>query len=77
MATSDDLVSLNIVHEGALAEARPWIDFQRGIATMKPGADEAARQLGVVPDSHNTSWTHETPYHGLYRHWLRSLSAEA
>ncbi|OFZ97144.1 MAG: hypothetical protein A3H35_03750 [Betaproteobacteria bacterium RIFCSPLOWO2_02_FULL_62_17] len=75
MATSDDLVSLNIVHEGALADARPWIDFQRGIATLVPGADEAARELGVNPASSNSSWTHETPYHGLYRHWLRRLTA--
>jgi benzoate/toluate 1,2-dioxygenase subunit alpha len=73
MATSDDLVSLNIVHEGAKADARPWIDFQRGIGTMVPGPDEAARQLGVTPATSNTSWTHETPYHGLYRHWLNQM----
>jgi len=75
MATSDDLVSLNIVHEGALADARPWIDFQRGIGTAVQGPDDAARQLGVEPASSNTSWTHETPYHGLYRHWLQRLTA--
>ncbi len=75
MATSDDLVSLNIVHEGALTSGREWIDFQRGFSSLHAGADETARELGAEPVSSNSSWTHETPYHGLYRHWLRCVSA--
>ena len=74
MATSDDLVSLNIVHEGAMATQRQWIDFQRGIGTVRNGADEEAMELGIQPLTSNTSWTHETPYHGLYRYWLRALT---
>jgi benzoate/toluate 1,2-dioxygenase alpha subunit len=74
MATSDDLVSLNIVHQGAHADARPWIDFQRGIATLVEGPDEEAKRLGVEPVSSNDSFTHETPYHGLYRYWSRRVA---
>ena len=59
------------------SDLRPWIDFQRGIGTLHPGPDAAARELGVHPLSSNTSWTHETPYHGLYRHWLQRMSASS
>lgn len=75
MATSDDLISLNVAHEGSRATARRWNDFLRGMGDMRKGADDAARELGVEPAMSSPSWDHETQFHGLYRYWASRLAS--
>lgn len=73
MATSDDVVSLDSVQTGSSALGRPWTDYARGMATMVQGPDEHAKELGFIPVTSNSSFDHETPYHGMYRHWKRVM----
>jgi benzoate/toluate 1,2-dioxygenase alpha subunit len=75
MATSDDLVSLNVAQEGCAGRAARWTDFARGAATVTAGPDEDARALGINPLSSNASWELETMYYGLYRYWRDALNA--
>ncbi|MPY72197.1 MAG: hypothetical protein GEU92_19230 [Alphaproteobacteria bacterium] len=75
MATSDDLVSLNVAQEGCAGRAARWTDFARGAATVTAGPDEDARALGIHPLSSNASWELETMYYGLYRYWRDALNA--
>lgn len=75
MATSDDLVSMDVAHGGARARGARWNTFLRGLETMQAGPDSRAEELGFNPVSSNSSWDHETPYIGLYRHWRDRLTA--
>ncbi len=69
MATSDDVVSLDVAHAGCHGRAARWTEFTRGMTTMVDGPDEEAKKLGIHPAASNSSWDFETPYCGLYRHW--------
>jgi benzoate/toluate 1,2-dioxygenase alpha subunit len=75
MATSDDVISLDVAHAGSRGRAARWTRFERGIATVIDGPDEDATALGIRPDTSNTSWDFETMYHGLYRYWRDRLKA--
>ena len=73
MATSDDVISLDVAHAGSRARAARWTTFARGIPTLIDGPDADAKALGIRPLTSNTSWDFETMYHGLYRHWRDAL----
>lgn len=74
MATSDDVVSLDSVQSGSNGTARRWNEYVRGLKTSRRGADAEARLLGIKPITSNCSFDHETPYHGMYRAWLRLMT---
>lgn len=74
MATSDDVISLDVAHAGCYGREARWTDFARGLTTMIDGADEDAKALGINPLTSNSSWDFETPYYGLYRHWRDLLN---
>ena len=77
MATSDDVISLDLAHAGCFGRRVQWTEFGRGMSTIIQGPDEDAKKLGIHPVSSNTSWDLETPYHGLYRHWRDLLTGAA
>jgi benzoate/toluate 1,2-dioxygenase subunit alpha len=74
MATSDDVISLDVAHEGSRGRAARWTEFGRGMATVVHGPDEDAKALGIHPLTSNSSWDFETMYHGLYRFWRDRLN---
>jgi benzoate/toluate 1,2-dioxygenase alpha subunit len=74
MATSDDVVSLDVAHAGCYGRHARWTEFGRGLTTMVDGPDEEARRLGIAPLTSNVGWDLETPYHGLYRYWRDMLT---
>lgn len=76
MATSDDISALEGTNEGARARYVRWNDMHRGIATVRAGADEDAKNLGFEPASSADNWDHEALFHGFYRHW-RDLMTNA
>lgn len=69
MATSDDVMALEATHEGSRGRLAQWGEFHRGIGTMIPGPDEAAKEGGFNPETSNSSWDHETLYYSFYRQW--------
>jgi benzoate/toluate 1,2-dioxygenase alpha subunit len=73
MATSDDVVSLDLAHAGSRGRAARWNEFTRGLDTLIEGPDALALELGISPQSSNRSWDHETPYIGFYRYWRDQL----
>lgn len=77
MATSDDVISLDVAQAGCNARTARWTDFARGIPTLIDGPDDDAKALGIDPLTSNTSWDFETMYHGLYRYWRDSLKRGA
>ena len=77
MATSDDVISLDVTQAGCRGRAARWTNFKRGIATLIEGPDAEASALGIEPVTSNSSWDLETSYHGLYRTWRDRLNAAA
>ena len=76
MATPDDLAALVSAQAGSEGLASRWNDFSRGIATAIEGPDETAATLGLRPaTSNDASWTQETVFHGVWREWLRRMTA--
>ncbi|MGE3931704.1 MAG: Rieske 2Fe-2S domain-containing protein [Rhodospirillaceae bacterium] len=73
MSTSDDIVSLDTAHAGYFARHARWSDMTRGLAGLRPGPDDAARELGIDPPYHGASWDHEGIYVGFYRYWRDAL----
>ena len=71
------MVSLNTVQQGCHGGAAGWNEYTRGIATMRDGADDDARALGMNPVTSNSSWDHENTYIGFYRHWRELLAVAA
>ena len=74
MATSDDVISLDMVHAGCGGRAARWTSFGRGTTTVVEGPDHEASALGINPLTSNSGWDLETPYHGLYRYWRDRLN---
>lgn len=72
MATSDDVISLDVAQAGGQGREAGWNEFTRGITEIKDGPDEEARELGFEPATSGASWDHEGTYVGLYRH-IRTL----
>lgn len=77
MATSDDVISLDVAHAGCEGRASQWTEFIRGMETIIHGPDADARALGIEPVSSNPGWDLETPYWGLYRTWRDRLNKAA
>ncbi|GAA0517682.1 benzoate 1,2-dioxygenase large subunit [Pigmentiphaga daeguensis] len=77
MATSDDVVSLDAAQEGANGLAQEWHDYVRGLASSMNGPDDEALALGIEPIASETSWDHDTPFYGFYRHWLSAIGGAA
>ena len=77
MATSDDVISLDVAQAGSYGRAARWNEFARGLSTIQPGADEEARALGVNPVHSNSSWDFESAYIGFYRTWRDILNGAA
>jgi benzoate/toluate 1,2-dioxygenase alpha subunit len=77
MATSDDVISLDVAHAGCMGRAARWTNFRRGTTTVIDGPDADARALGIDPVTSNSGWDLETPYHGLYRYWRDRMNGAA
>lgn len=77
LATPDDTVTFEDVQRGLSAPGIDWLQgHARGLTQVQAGADEAARSLGLNPDTSITGLfdlSDETVFHALYRHWHRSL----
>lgn len=75
MATPDDLAALQSCQAGVQGEMVQWTNVTRGLANIKPGADEHAKALGFEPVSSNPDWDAETLYYSFYRMWLERMGA--
>ena len=78
-ATPDDTVVYEEIQSGMAAHGVSFLQgTARGIAALKPGADEAAAELSVTPDysvSGGFSLNPEIAFHSTYREWARLLQA--
>jgi benzoate/toluate 1,2-dioxygenase alpha subunit len=73
LAVPDDIAAMEGAHDGSLDGG--WNELALGRRTMVAGADDAARDLGIVPVSSNPGRESETAFHGFYREWRRRLAA--
>jgi phenylpropionate dioxygenase-like ring-hydroxylating dioxygenase large terminal subunit len=77
LATPDDTVTFEDVQRGLSAPGVTWLQgHARGMTRVRAGADEAARSLGIEPDTSVTGLfdlSDETVFHTLYRHWQRRM----
>ena len=77
LATPDDTT---IFEDCQAGQQSRWVDwhqgYMRGLAAVRPGADDAARELGIAPVSavaSRTPLSDETIFHGPWREWRRLL----
>jgi len=77
LATSDDVVSLDIAQAGCQGPHSGWNEYARGTTQFIDGADEPARALGMKPAVSCPSWDHEATFIGFYRHWRHLLETRA
>lgn len=79
LATPDDTVTYEDCQRGMGAEGFGWLQgYARGIAALEPGANDAARRLGVAPAESATGTFEtgpETQFHAPYREWRRLIEA--
>lgn len=79
LATPDDNVVYQECQQGAGASGTPWLQgYFRGLGAMQPGANEAARSLGMAPEASlqgHFDIQNETCFHPPYREWLRLMQA--
>lgn len=79
LATPDDTVVYEDCQRGFGADGLAWLQgYARGMGAVEPGANEAARRLGIEPLT-STLGTFETgpetPFHEPYREWRRLMQA--
>jgi benzoate/toluate 1,2-dioxygenase alpha subunit len=79
LATPDDTTIFEDCQAGQQADAVDWHQgYMRGLALVEPGANDAARELGIDPETSLLSAFgvgDETIFHGPLREWRRRLSA--
>jgi benzoate/toluate 1,2-dioxygenase alpha subunit len=74
LATSDDLAVFEAIQAGCAAGPATVHGYDRGMHRWQPGADDAARALGIEPFSSGTDHQDEVLYHGVYRQWARMMA---
>lgn len=77
MATSDDVISLDVAQAGSRGRLAGWNEFTRGITEISGDPDPQAEALGIRPAATGASWDHECTYIGFYRHWRKLLEEGA
>jgi hypothetical protein len=79
LATPDDTVIYEDCQRGMGAEGLEFLQgYARGIGALEPGANAAARELGLVPAQSAVGTFEtgpETPFHPSYREWRRLMAA--
>lgn len=75
LATSDDVISLDVAHAGCRGRELQWTDYARGMGMMHEGPDAEARAFGFKPRISGTSWDQDAPNVGFWRQWRDRLSA--
>ncbi|HXQ51278.1 MAG TPA: SRPBCC family protein [Stellaceae bacterium] len=79
LATPDDTVTYEDCQRGMGAEGLGFLQgYARGIGALEPGANDAARRLGILPESSAVGTFEtgpETPFHPSYREWRRLMAA--
>jgi len=76
MATPDDVAIAEAAQQASWAHASPWSVLSRGLHSCHEGPDDAARELGFVPQLSSDSWDHEVAIRGVYRRWLDMMVRE-
>ncbi|GAA4342281.1 benzoate 1,2-dioxygenase large subunit [Pigmentiphaga soli] len=78
-ASPDDSAVFEAGQRGFAAETYDYLQgFSRGGASLRPGADERARALGIEPVSSQHGMfelNSETAHHSPYREWARLMQA--
>lgn len=74
-ATPDDTVTYEECQTGFNAQPLAWLQgYERGIASLEPGANQLAQGLGIKPVAslHGAyRMQNEVLYHPMYREWVR------
>ena len=76
LATSDDVISLDVAQAGCHGSEAGWNEYARGLEQTVDGADGMAGSLGMKPVTSSPSWDHEAEYVGFYRHWRDLLAGQ-
>jgi phenylpropionate dioxygenase-like ring-hydroxylating dioxygenase large terminal subunit len=78
MATPDDTINYESCQRGLEAGQIEWQQgYFRGMRAVRPGADEHARELGILPTSSMSGpfdLADETIFHPIYRAWRARMS---
>ena len=75
MSTPDDVAVFEITHQGNQATSGHWNDMSRGLAFAIDGPDEAARELGIAPQRSTDHFQRDITLQGIYRQWVRMMTA--
>lgn len=73
LATPDDLAVFENVQAGCRADPQRIQGYDRGMARIRNGADEAARGLGFEPFASGGDVQDEALFHGMYRQWAKMM----
>ena len=73
MATPDDVAICEAAQKASWAKAARSSDMGRGAIFAIDGPDQAARDLGMAPQTSSDSWDHEIALQGVYRQWRDML----
>jgi len=75
LAVPDDVRAMEGAQAGSEALDDGWNDLALGHKTLVDGADEAAKELGVIPLNSNPGREVETPFFAFWREWAARLSS--
>lgn len=75
LAVPDDVRAMEGAQAGSEARDDGWNDLALGHKTLVDGADEAAKELGVIPLNSNPGREVETPFFAFWREWAARLSS--
>lgn len=78
MATSDDVVLLELVQSSVAARNARWSNnMSRGMATAIRGPDDVAREMDLRPEWSADHQDQEIALQSIYRHWVKVLTGES
>jgi len=75
MITADDFIEFERCQLGYESGAHQWNEFSRGYDHLGTGGDAHSEALGMEPVLHGTQFEDEGIFLGLWKEWLRLLTA--